>query len=92
MPATYEGHEPYDTLLRIIAHHTGRQVDELRPETPVRELAIDSITAAEIVSQAEEAVGATISLHRVLDDWSALTVDGLVRGLAEGVGGHGRDD
>lgn len=84
MPATSHDPQLYDTFVEIIARTTGWPVEDLAPDTSVRDLAIDSITAAEIVSQAEDAAGGSISLHRILDDWSSLTVDGLVRALAEG--------
>lgn len=81
MSATSSDAGLYDRLVDIVARNTGNDREDLEPDTPIRDLGVDSIAAAEILAQAEQAAGADIDIRRVPDDWSALTVRELVRML-----------
>lgn len=70
-------------LTEIVLRNTGIDGAGLSPHTRVADLGVDSIVAAEILSQAEQEIGVEIDYARLLADWSTMTVGELVSQLEE---------
>lgn len=64
--------------------------DDLRPDSRIGALGIDSIMAAEIMAQAELALGIDIDFGKVRDDWSTLTLQELASELWRQSSGGGQ--
>lgn len=71
-------------LTEIVLRNSGVHAADLSPDVRVSDLGVDSISAAEILSQAEEELGVEIDYAGLLQDWSTLTVGQLVTQLLQG--------
>lgn len=64
----------FETIAKIIAERTGRDVSEVKLESTFAELGIDSLDTVEMVMQLEDAVGLEIELDQKVE-----TVGDLVK-------------
>jgi len=76
-------------LRDIVVQNSGVDRELLSNDVRIADLGLDSIVAAEILSQAELALGVEIDSVQVLGDWSSLTVAQLVAALRQAAPARG---
>jgi acyl carrier protein len=76
-------------LRDIVVQNSGVDRELLSNDVRIADLGLDSIVAAEILSQAELALGVEIDSVKVLGDWSTLTVAQLVAALRQAAPARG---
>ena len=62
----------FDTIAKIIAERTDRDVSEIKPESTFAELGIDSLDTVELLMNLEDEIGMEIELNRKVETVAEL--------------------
>lgn len=57
----------FETVAKIIAERTSRDISEVKPESTFAELGIDSLDTVEMMMQLEDAIGIEIELDQKVE-------------------------
>mgnify|MGYP002508887904 CR=1 FL=1 len=72
----------FETIANIIVERTGRDIEEVKPESTFAELGIDSLDTVELLMSLEEQVGVEIELDQKVETVADLVkfVEGKIQG------------
>lgn len=72
----------FETIAKVIAERTDRDVSEIKPESTFTELGIDSLDTVELVMSLEDAIGIEIELTQKVENVGELVafIEGIQKG------------
>ena len=72
----------FETIAKVIAERTDRDVSEIKPESTFTELGIDSLDTVELVMSLEDALGIEIELTQKVENVGELVafIEGIQKG------------
>ena len=62
----------FETVAKVIADRTGKEISEIKPESTFADLGIDSLDTVDLLMELEDAIGVEIELNQKVENVGEL--------------------